>query len=207
MHCDSSPTQSPVTQDGTAEITQWTQLGPPSENGWPGLTLPRRSLKTESLLWILVTRNWEQSTEPPSSLHWDSGSPLRLCVSTGPTWGLQVSTLLGQHSCQNLSRGFPGCSVVKYPPANTRVTGSIPDLGRSHLLWKDWACALEPGSHKCWACTSYSLCSTTEATAMRKPVHRDGDGPRSLQLEKGPQPSTAKKWNKQQKNTTVQTYM
>ena len=29
--------------------------------------------------------------------------------------------------------GFPGGSVVKNPPANAGDTGSIPDLGRSHI--------------------------------------------------------------------------
>ena len=29
---------------------------------------------------------------------------------------------------------FPGGPVVKNPPANARDTGSIPGLGRSHML-------------------------------------------------------------------------
>ena len=29
--------------------------------------------------------------------------------------------------------GFPGGSVVKYPPANAGYTGSIPDPERSHM--------------------------------------------------------------------------
>ena len=29
--------------------------------------------------------------------------------------------------------GFPGSSVVKYPPADSRDKGSIPDLGGSHI--------------------------------------------------------------------------
>ena len=28
---------------------------------------------------------------------------------------------------------FPGCSVVKNPPANTGDTNSIPESGRSHM--------------------------------------------------------------------------
>ena len=32
--------------------------------------------------------------------------------------------------------GFPGSSVVKNPPASAGDTGSVPDLGRSHMLWK-----------------------------------------------------------------------
>ena len=30
---------------------------------------------------------------------------------------------------------FPGDSVVKNQPANAGDTGSVPDLGRSHMLW------------------------------------------------------------------------
>ena len=30
--------------------------------------------------------------------------------------------------------GFPGGPVVKNPPCNARDTGSIPGLGRSHML-------------------------------------------------------------------------
>ena len=39
---------------------------------------------------------------------------------------------------------FFGGSVVKYPPANAGDTGLIPDEGRSHMLWGNWARALEP---------------------------------------------------------------
>ena len=37
-------------------------------------------------------------------------------------------------SLKRLVLGFPGGSVVKNPPANAGDTGSIPDLGRSHML-------------------------------------------------------------------------
>ena len=33
--------------------------------------------------------------------------------------------------------GFPGASVVKNPPASAGNTGSIPEPGRSHVLWSD----------------------------------------------------------------------
>ena len=33
----------------------------------------------------------------------------------------------------NYTEGFSGGSVVKNPPANAGDTGSIPDLGRSHM--------------------------------------------------------------------------
>ena len=34
------------------------------------------------------------------------------------------------------SRGFPGGSVVKNPPANAGDKSSTPDPGRSHVPWK-----------------------------------------------------------------------
>ena len=40
-----------------------------------------------------------------------------------------------------ISWGFPGGSVVKQPPANAGVTGSIPSLGRSHVPRANWVCA------------------------------------------------------------------
>ena len=30
--------------------------------------------------------------------------------------------------------------MVENPPANAEDTGSIPDPGRSHMSWSDWAC-------------------------------------------------------------------
>ena len=38
------------------------------------------------------------------------------------------------HVSKDIIRSFPGGSVVKNPPVNTGGTGSIPDLGRSHML-------------------------------------------------------------------------
>ena len=35
---------------------------------------------------------------------------------------------------KELKRDFPGGTVVKNPPANAGDTGSIPGLGRSHML-------------------------------------------------------------------------
>ena len=43
-------------------------------------------------------------------------------------------------------RGFPGGSVVKNPPANAGDMSLLPDLGRSHMLQSNSACAtaIEP---------------------------------------------------------------
>ena len=38
---------------------------------------------------------------------------------------------------------FPGGAVVKNPPASAGDTGSIPGLGRSHMLRSNKACALQ----------------------------------------------------------------
>ena len=131
MHCGSCPTQSPVTQDGTTEITQWTRAWPTLRNWliWPHLTeeeFKNRKPTTDS-------GNNETEGSPLSHLlpFTEIQTTHLGCVSPqGPSWGLQVSTLLGQHSCQNLSRGFPGGSVVKNPPANTRDAGLVPGFGK-----------------------------------------------------------------------------
>ena len=45
------------------------------------------------------------------------------------------TTLLSNYlPMKNKVKGFPGGSVVKNLPANAGDTGSIPDLGRSHML-------------------------------------------------------------------------
>ena len=36
--------------------------------------------------------------------------------------------------------GFPDGSVVKNPPSNTGQVGLIPDPGRSHMRWSNYAC-------------------------------------------------------------------
>ena len=36
-----------------------------------------------------------------------------------------------------LLRGFPGCPVVKNMPMYAGDIGSIPDLGRSHMIWSN----------------------------------------------------------------------
>ena len=43
---------------------------------------------------------------------------------------------------------FPGGSVVKNLPANAGDIGSIPGLGRSHMLWGYSAYVLEPMLHE-----------------------------------------------------------
>ena len=56
-----------------------------------------------------------------------------------------------------MSHDFPGHSVAKNPPANAGKMGSVPGLGRSHMLQikhmcrNYWACALEPTSLSYWA--------------------------------------------------------
>ena len=40
----------------------------------------------------------------------------------------------GDGKSKEICGGFPGGPVVKNPPCNARDTGSIPGLGRSHML-------------------------------------------------------------------------
>ena len=53
------------------------------------------------------------------------------------------------------SEGFPGCPMVKNPPANAGDTDPIPGLGRSHMLG-----ATKPMSHKYRSLHYRNLCST-----------------------------------------------
>ena len=48
-------------------------------------------------------------------------------------------------------RGFSGGSVVKNLSANAGNMGSVPGLGRSHMLWNNYWVALEPGSCNSWS--------------------------------------------------------
>ena len=56
---------------------------------------------------------------------------------------------------------FLGALVVKNPPANAGDMGSIPDGGRSHMPWSNWACApqlFEPVLYSPGAATSEPTC-------------------------------------------------
>ena len=65
--------------------------------------------------------------------------------------------------------------MVGNPPANSGDTGLSPGLGRSHMLWSNWA--REP--------QLLSLCSATrEAVIVRGPRTAMKSGPRLPQLEK-----------------------
>ena len=63
-----------------------------------------------------------------------------------------------------LSRGFPGGSVVKNPPANARDTrdaGSIPGPGRSHRGGNgnplQYSCPENPMDRRAWWATVHSV--------------------------------------------------
>ena len=70
--------------------------------------------------------------------------------------------------------------MVENLPANAGDTGSSPGLGRSHMLWSNWAREPQLLSLHVW-----SLCSATrEATIVRSPRTVMKSGPRLPQLEK-----------------------
>ena len=58
-------------------------------------------------------------------------------------------------------KGFPGGAVVENLPANAGDTGSSPGLGRSHMLWSNWAREPQLLSLRIW-----SLCSTAREAAI-----------------------------------------
>ena len=105
--------------------------------------------------------------------------------------------------------GFPGGAVVESLPANAGDTGSSPGLGRSHMLWSNWAREPQLPSLHVW-----SLCSATrEAAIVRGPPTTMKSGLRLPQLEKAlaqkRRPNTAinnkfiKKKKTKQKHTLV----
>ena len=88
--------------------------------------------------------------------------------------------------------GFPGGAVVENLPANAGDTGSSPGLGRSHMLWSDWAREPQLLSLHVW-----SLCpATREAVTVKGPRTAMKSSPRLPQLEKAlaqkRRPNTAK---------------
>ena len=70
---------------------------------------------------------------------------------------------------KKISLGFPGGLVIKILLANAGDVGSIPDLGRPHMLRRN-----KPGSHICWVLRA----TTTKLACLRA---------RALQGEKPPQ--------------------
>ena len=66
-------------------------------------------------------------------------APVHEELSKAPSWtqGFQLPgrILSGEHRClfKNLCQDFPSGSVVKNLPANARVLGLIPGLGRSYM--------------------------------------------------------------------------
>ena len=70
------------------------------------------------------------------------------------------------------SRGFPGGSMVKNPPANAGDTDLTPGLGRSQMPRDNyWACALEPKNCYYWVpcCNSWAHVLKTHAPHQEKP--------------------------------------
>ena len=51
----------------------------------------------------------------------------------GSLISLLATVSMTEHTVEKESRGFPGGTVVKNPPANAGDTGSGPGLGRSHM--------------------------------------------------------------------------
>ena len=97
------------------------------------------------------------------------------------------------------SQGFSGGAVVESLTTNARDTGWSPGLGRSHMLWSNWAREPQLLSLCVW-----SLCPATGgATIVKGPCTTMKSGPCLLQLEKAlaqkRRPNTAKKKKEKKK--------
>ena len=69
-----------------------------------------------------------------------SGSPVHgILQARVLEWGAIVFSVtaprMHNEIKERLERNFRGGPVIKNPPCNAGVTGSIPGLGRSHMLW------------------------------------------------------------------------
>lgn len=84
VHCGSFPTQSPVEQDGTTEVTQRIQTWPTLRKWLICPHLIMYEFKNKSLLWILIIMNPRPSHWTMLFLHLDSDIPLKLSASTRP---------------------------------------------------------------------------------------------------------------------------
>ena len=68
---------------------------------------------------------------------------------------------------------FLGGPVIKNPPANAENTGSIPTLGRFHILQGNWARARKPMSHNYWSPAFSRACTLQQ----EKPSQREARTP------------------------------
>ena len=86
-----------------------------------------------------------------------------------------------QAPCQSNCRAFSGSPVVEKAPCNAGDMGSIPDLGRSHMLW----------GNKAQAPQLLGLCSRAWEPQLLSPhvTTTEAHTPRThaLQQEKPPQ--------------------
>ena len=71
--------------------------------------------------------------------------------------------------------------MVKNSSANVEDMGSIPDLGRSHMKWGNWALVLQ--LLKLWATTAEACEPRACALQQEKPQQWEA---RALQLESSP---------------------
>ena len=145
-------------QRGRPELDPWVGKIPwrmerlPTPAFWPGefhgLYSPRGRKETDTTERLSPDFQMGLSETQQSRLTlcfhvWDKTHPVLTCLAA-PLRSVPPSLLPSYPSallpfhfggpCSRLKfRGFPGGSVVKNPPANAGDTGSIPDLGRSHM--------------------------------------------------------------------------
>ena len=70
-------------------------------------------------------------------------------------------------------------------PANAGDTGSSPGLGRSHMLWSNYAREPQLLSLRVW-----SLCSATRGRYSERPAHRDEEWPPLATTRESPRTET-----------------
>ena len=121
------------------------------------------TLRNPGVLWLILVRLQNTDSELPlkSVTRWLVGLAHQSKNHTG-----YINNL---HS--KVFQGFLLDSAVNNPPANAEDVGLIPDLGRSHTPWSNWARGLQisiPGST-----TTEHTCPRAHGQQQKRPQQQE----------------------------------
>ena len=127
---------------------------------------------------VLLKGRWDCGNKEGKAFLWF----ILNCCNLRENWATETSIYVHiQSPTKSPLGGFPGSSVVKNLPANAGDTGSIPDLGRSHMPQSNKACAPQP----------LSLCSRARPLQQERPPQWEALEPQLRSSPHSPQLETA----------------